>query len=135
MEMLITFPGGAKVDASFGLYTVHTDQPPHGGGEGSAPTPFATFLAALGTCAGFYVLGFCQQRSLPTEGIRLIQRAHSNPDTGMVEKVELEIQVPEDFPEKYRPALVRSAELCAVKKHLEHPPDFQVFTLATAPGG
>ncbi len=135
MDMLITFPGGAKVDASFGLYTVHTDQPPHGGGEGSAPTPFATFLAALGTCAGFYVLGFCRQRNLPTEGIRLIQRAHSNPDTGMVEKVELEIQVPEDFPEKYRPALVRSAELCAVKKHLEHPPEFQVFTLATAPGG
>jgi putative redox protein len=135
MEMVITFPGGAKVDASFGLYTVHTDQPPHGGGEGSAPTPLATFLAALGTCAGFYVLGFCRQRNLPTNGIRLIQRAHSNPDTGMVEKVELEIQVPEDFPEKYRPALVRSAELCAVKKHLEHPPDFQVFTLATAPGG
>jgi putative redox protein len=134
MEMLITFPGGLKVDARFGPYTVHTDQPRHSGGEGSAPTPLATFLAALGTCAGFYVLGFCRKRNLPTNGIRLIQRAHSNPDTGMVEKVELEIQVPQDFPEKYRPALVRSAELCAVKKHLEHPPAFQVFTLVTPPG-
>ena len=43
MEMEITFPGGARVDASFGQYTVHTDQPPMGGGEGSAPTPFAVF--------------------------------------------------------------------------------------------
>ncbi len=133
MEMEITFPGGARVDASFGPYTVRTDQPPQGGGEGTAPTPFATFLAALATCAGIYVLGFCRKRGLPTEGMRLIQRARSNPDTGMVEQVELEIQVPQGFPEKYRPALVRSAEQCAVKKHLEHPPKFDVHTEVVPP--
>ena len=32
-----------------------------GGGQGSAPTPFATFLASMGTCAGIYVLGFCKK--------------------------------------------------------------------------
>ncbi len=128
MEMLIDFPGGARVDAHFGPYTVKTDQPPMGGGEGSAPTPFALFLASLGTCAGIYVLGFCRQRGLPTEGIRLIQRVHSNPMNGMVEKVDIEIQVPATFPERYRDALVRSAELCAVKKHLENPPAFNVYT-------
>lgn len=128
MEMLIDFPGGARVDAHFGPYTVKTDQPPMGGGEGSAPTPFALFLASLGTCAGIYVLGFCRQRGLPAEGIRLIQRAHSNPMTGMVEKVDIEIQVPSTFPERYRDALVRSAELCAVKKHMENPPAFNVYT-------
>jgi putative redox protein len=130
MEMEISFPGGARVDASFGPYTVRTDQPPQGGGEGSAPTPFSLFLASLGTCAGIYVLGFCRQRGLPTEGIRLLQRAHSNRETGMVETVEIEIQVPDTFPEKYRESLVRSADLCAVKKHLEHPPHFDVFTRA-----
>lgn len=128
MEMLIDFPGGARVDAHFGPYTVKTDQPPMGGGEGSAPTPFALFLASLGTCAGIYVLGFCRQRGLPTEGIRLIQRVHSNPMTGMVEKVDIEIQIPPTFPERYRDALVRSAELCAVKKHMENPPAFNVYT-------
>jgi putative redox protein len=46
----------------------------------------------------------------------------------MVGKVEIEIQVPPEFPEKYRASLVRSAELCAVKKHLENPPEFEVFT-------
>ncbi len=129
MEMTVTFPGGARVDATFGPYTVRTDQPPHGGGEGSAPTPFATFLASLATCAGIYVLGFCRQRGLPVDGIRLVQRAHANPATGMVERVELVIQVPEGFPEKYRPALIRSAEQCAVKKHLEHPPQFEISTV------
>ncbi|MCB9133858.1 MAG: OsmC family protein [Anaerolineales bacterium] len=128
MEMIIDFPGGARVDAHFGPYTVSTDQPPMGGGTGSAPTPFATFLASMGTCAGIYVLGFCQQRGLPTEGIRIIQRMRSNPFSGMVERVDLEIQVPPTFPEKYRPALIRSAELCAVKKHFENPPKFEIFT-------
>jgi putative redox protein len=128
MEMVIDFPGGARVDAHFGPYTVKTDQPPMGGGEGSAPTPFAVFLSSIGTCAGIYVLGFCKQRGLSTDGIRIVQRVHNDPVTRMIGKVDLEIQVPPDFPEKYYESLVRSAELCAVKKHLENPPQFDVYT-------
>jgi putative redox protein len=129
MDMVINFPGGARVDASFGPYTVETDQPPAGGGTGSAPTPFAVFLSSLGTCAGIYVLGFCKQRGLPTDGIRIIQRALPDPSKrGMVGKIQLEIQVPPEFPEKYYSALVRSAEQCAVKQHFENPPQFEIFT-------
>lgn len=124
MELMIDFPGGARVDAHFGSFTVKTDQPP----SSSAPTPFAVFLASIGTCAGIYVLGFCQQRGLPTEGMRIIQRLHSDPVSGMIRKIDLEIQVPPNFPEKYLPSLIRSAELCAVKKHMENPPTFEVTT-------
>jgi len=123
MEMLIDFPGASRVDAHFGQYTVATDQPP----AASAPTPFAIFLSSIGTCAGIYVLGFCQQRGLPTDGIRIVERIHTGPN-GMVEKIDLEIQVPESFPEKYRDSLIRSADLCAVKKHLEKPPKFEITT-------
>ena len=130
MELTIDFPGGKRVDAHFGPYSVQTDQPPMGGGEGSAPTPFAVFLSSIGTCAGIYVLGFCQQRGIPTDGIRIVQRVHSNPMSGMVGKIDLEIQVPADFPEKYRPSLIKSAQLCAVKKHLENPPEFEITTKA-----
>lgn len=128
MEMEITFPGGARVDASFGGLTVKTDQPVQAGGAGSAPSPFATFLASIGTCAGIYVLGFCQKRGLPTEGLKLVQRIESNPVTGMIGKITLDIQLPPGFPEKYRDAVIKSAEQCAVKKHLERPPVFEVTT-------
>lgn len=128
MEMEITFPGGARVDASFGGFTVKTDQPVHGGGNGSAPTPFATFLASIGTCAGIYVLGFCQQRGLPTEGLKIIQRAQVNPATGLVGKITLDIRLPPGFPDKYKSAVIKSAEMCAVKKHMEHPPAFEITT-------
>jgi ribosomal protein S12 methylthiotransferase accessory factor len=131
MDMTITFPGGARVDAQFGPHTIRTDQPPKGGGEDSAPTPFALFLASMGTCAGIYVLGFCKQRGIPTEGIRLTQRTERDPATGMVATVRVDIEVPPDFPEKYRDALVRVADQCAVKKHLQHPPRIDVQTVVT----
>ncbi len=128
MEMIIDFPGGAQVAAHFGGFTVLTDQTSKGGGEASAPTPFALFLASLGTCAGIYVLNFCRQRELPTEGIRLVQRMGYNAETGKLERVDLDIQLPAGFPEKYQEPLIRAASQCAVKKQLDNPPIIQVVT-------
>lgn len=127
MEMQIVFPGGAQVDAVNGNMVITTNQ------DGTAPAPFGLFLASIGTCAGIYVLNFCQQRGLPTDGMRIVQRMTSGLLTRMVEKIELDIQLPPDFPEKYRDAVIRSAELCAVKKHLENPPVFDVHTSVIEP--
>jgi len=135
MEMIVDFPGGARVDAHFGPFVVRTDQPARGGGDGSAPTPFATFLASIATCAGIYVLGFCRQRDIPSDRVRIVQTLDIDHETGMITKVHLDIQVPPDFPEKYRTALIRAAEQCAVKKHLESPPQFDVRTVTTAHAG
>ena len=89
MEMTIDFPGGSRVDAHFGGFTVPTDQPP----ASSAPTPFAVFLSSIGTCAGIYVLGFCRQRGIPTDGIRILQRVNSNPFSGMIDKIAYLVKV------------------------------------------
>ena len=132
MELLVTFPGGARVDAQVGPHIIQTDQPPHAGGEDSAPAPFTLFLASIGTCAGIYVLGFCRQRGLDTSGIQIVQRTQPDPATGMVARIALDIQVPPTFPEKYRDALVRAASQCAVKKHLEKPPAFDVQTVVSS---
>lgn len=132
MDMIIDFPGGARVDAYFRGHTLSTDQPPQGGGEDSAPMPFEVFLASIGTCAGIYILGFCRQRGIPTDGLRIVQRNERNPFTGALEKVGLEIQVPPDFPKQYHSALIRSAELCLVKKTLENPPTFDIVAKEAA---
>jgi len=124
MEMIIDFPGGSRVDAHFGPFTVATDQPP----VSSAPSPFEVFLSSIGTCAGIFVLGFCQQRNLPIKGMKIVESINHNPMTGMVESIGLEIQVPKGFPEKYLDSLIHSAQLCTVKKHLEKPPRFDIST-------
>jgi putative redox protein len=128
MEMTVNFPGGARVDAHFGSFTVATDQPKAAGGEDSAPSPFEIFFASLATCAGFYVLGFCRSRGIPVEGIKLIQKMERNATTKMVDKILLDIQLPSGFPEQYQSAVIRAAESCLVKKHLEKPPLFEIRT-------
>jgi putative redox protein len=124
MEMIIDFPGEKRVDAHFGAFAVQTDQPP----SATAPTPFEIFLSSIGTCAGIYVLGFCRKRQLPTEGLRIVQRVEREPQGGMVGRIALEIQLPPRFAEKHRDAVIQSAQLCAVKKHMEHPPVFEIST-------
>lgn len=127
-EILVTLPGGRRVDAQVGKHLVRTDQPVPNGGEDSAPSPFEHFLAAIGTCAGIFVQGFCAKRGLPTEGIRIRELVHYGEDGGLT-SVDLDIEVPAAFPEKYREALVRVADQCSVKRAIQTQPRFQVRTV------
>jgi ribosomal protein S12 methylthiotransferase accessory factor len=67
-------------------------------------------------------------RGIPADGIRLVQKVERDPKTKMASKVRLEIQLPPEFPEQYTSAVIRAAESCLVKKHLEHPPSFEIVT-------
>jgi len=129
MEMTITFGGGLKVDALVNGRVIHTDQPVNAGGEGSAPEPYTLFMASIGTCAGVYVLSFLKSHDLPTEGVRLVQKMTYDDASHRMAHVDLQIVVPAGFPEKHRKALVRSAELCAVKRAIANPPEFTVATV------
>jgi ribosomal protein S12 methylthiotransferase accessory factor len=127
-EIVITLPGGRRVDAQLPGHLVRTDQSRDMGGEDSAPTPFQLFLASIGTCAGIFVQGFCAKRGLPTEGIRLLERPRYDAE-GVLSGVDIDIEVPESFPEKYREALVRVADGCSVKKAIAAQPRFEVRTV------
>lgn len=124
--MDICFPGGLRVEALHQGFWIRTDQPVAQGGGGKAPSPFDLFLASIGTCAGFYALRFCQQRGLRTEGLALSLAAERDSERKKVVRVRLEISLPIEFPEKYRQAIVHAVEQCSVKKHLQHPPAFDI---------
>lgn len=124
-EIIVTLPGKRRVDALVDGHVVHTDQPVSGGGENSAPSPFNLFLAALGTCAGIFVQGFCAKRELPYENIRLVERV-SYKENGTLAAVDIDLELPPDFPEKYREAVVRVAQECSVKRAIAAQPHFTV---------
>lgn len=126
MEMEILFPGGKKVDVRYQDFVIHTDQPVEAGGEGTAPRPMALFLASLAACAGFYVQAFCEKRQISTQGIRMIQRSLSGPEGKGMARVEIELLLPPEFPEKYVQAVARAADACAVKKTILNPPEMVV---------
>ena len=123
MEITFTLGPGARIDGYTGPFTITTDQPP----DAIAPTPFALFLASIGACAAFYVQSFCRQRGIPVDDIRVQQQSEAGP-SGRVERVLLTVELPPDFPERYRGAVIRAAEQCTVKKHLEHPPRIDMET-------
>ena len=124
-EILITLPGGRRVDAQVGDQVLHTDQPRSNGGEGSAPSPFELFLASIGTCAGIFIQGFCAKRGIPTEGIQIVERPAFDAE-GVLVTVDLEVRLPAGFPERYRDAVVRVAEQCSVKRAIAAQPQFRV---------
>ena len=127
MDMEVYFPGNKKVHARYRDMVIETDQPVKSGGDGTAPAPFDLFLASIGTCAGFYVLSFLEHRGLSAEEAGITLRQERDPETKMVSKISLEIRLPGDFPEKYREAVIRAAEQCTVKRHLDNPPDFETY--------
>ena len=126
MEMKITFNGGKKVQSHYKGFCVETDQPVSEGGDGTAPEAYDIFLASLGTCAGVYVVYFCEKRSISTDAITITLDFNKNERTHLIEAVRMNIQLPKDFPQKYRQAVVRSAEMCTVKRSLANPPRIDV---------
>ncbi len=125
--MHISFPGGKKVNAEYKGFTIRTDQPENEGGENSAPSPFDLFLSSIGTCAGYYVINFCRERNISYQDIELTLTTERNPEKGLIGKITIELKLPAGFPERYREAVIRAANLCTVKKHLADPPEFQIY--------
>ena len=128
MDMKITFPGGKKVNAELDGFTHKTDQALISGGDESAPEPFSLFLSSIGTCTGIYVLRFCQERNIDTTGMEIIQSMDFNSFSGMIDKIKFNIILPDGFPDKYKKAVIKAANLCSVKKHMENPPQFIITT-------
>lgn len=125
LEMEMSFPGGMRVDAEFKGFRVSTDQPLDEGGHGSAPEPYDLFVASLATCAGVYVVSFCQERNIPTQDLKMRLTAEKNDKTKLYEKITLFITLPAEFPDRYVRAVQKAAGLCTVKRSLTEPPEFE----------
>jgi len=125
-ELKISFPGGVRVEAEYKGFVIKTDQPAYSGGEGTEPAPFDLFLASIATCAGYYVLTFCNKRGISTEKAAVVMRTSRSPETKRIEKISIEIQLPPEFPEKYKNAVIKAVDGCSVKMHILNPPVFEV---------
>ncbi len=126
MDIEVFFEEGKKVNARIGNHIIKTDQRREGGGDDSAPEPFEYFLSSLATCAGIYVKVFCERRDIDTSEIKLIQKHDLDPETHKITAINLEIILPDDFPFKYRQAIISAANQCTVKKTIANPPPINV---------
>ena len=128
MEMQIHFPGGKRVTSTYKGFTVETDQPKSEGGDDSAPEPYDLFLSSIGACAGVYIVYFCESRDIPTEDITMALCFERNEASHLMEKITIDVKLPPAFPQKYKKAVIRAAQMCTVKRNLVHPPEILVTT-------
>ena len=121
MEFAVTAmpAGGKKIDTSFAGFAVRTDLAESSGGEGSAPEPLDMLFVAVASCAANYAVEFCNARSLSTDGLQVRLVARRPDEGGLFDDMALQVELPQEFPEKYRKAIVRAMEKCTVKKHLQ----------------
>jgi ribosomal protein S12 methylthiotransferase accessory factor len=125
VNIAVSFPGGVAVEASVKGHMVRTDQPaPLGAGSG--PAPFDLFLASIATCMGFYALRFCQERGIATAGLGLSLETVRDEAKKRLSTIKVALTVPSGFPERYREAIRRAVDQCAVKKHMIEPPAFEL---------
>ena len=97
-EMIVTFPGRKRVDTQIGEHVIRTDQP--------ASTAARTRRRRRSTCSSQRLAparastssGSARSASSPTEGIQIRQRNHFDPETRVLQRVELDIEVPPSFP-------------------------------------
>jgi ribosomal protein S12 methylthiotransferase accessory factor len=127
-ELIVKFGDGLKVDVEYKGFVVKTDQPAREGGGGTAPSPFDLFLVSLAACAGFYALAFCRERKISIGGLGLTMNTERGEVSKMIDKVTIAVDLPADFPEKYKFALVKAIDHCTVKAHILRPPQFEIVT-------
>ena len=125
MSFKVSFPGGVGVDVSIKGHSVHTDQPAPLGSD-TAMSPSDLFFASIAGCAGYYALRFCQERGLSTDGLAVKLDPVRDAEGKRVVTIHMELQTPEGFPEKYRQAILRAVDHCAVKRMILEPPRFEI---------
>jgi len=72
------------------------------------------------------VVYFCQERGNDTSQIKLTLQFDRNETKHLVEAVRTHIDLPPGLAKKYKSAVIKSAELCTVKRNIVDPPRISV---------
>jgi len=124
MEMEITFPEGRYMEGRYKDFVVRLGPSEEPWWEGERPAPFDMFIMSIGLCTGSMIWAFLDHRSLPVGEVKIILRRETDEKIHMITEITTVLNMPADFPEKYRNAIARVADACAVKKHMVQAPKF-----------
>ena len=89
-------------------------------------SPFLIFLATAGMCSAVYVQAFMSQRGMSLDGVKILQKMNYNQFTNQVTDIDINVDLPANFPKKYKSAIINVVNQCPVKQHLLEPPTFNV---------
>ena len=124
MEMTITFHDDRYMEGHYKDYTVRMGPSGKPWWEGPTPGAFDLFIMSIGLCTASVVWAFLDSRDISIVGTTLRLVTTLDEKVHMITHVATVLNMPAGFPEKYKDAVARAAESCAVKKHMQHSPKF-----------
>jgi uncharacterized OsmC-like protein len=120
--LTVSHEGGDRFAIAVRQHTLVVDQPKADGGEDTAPTPVELFVASLASCVAFYANRFLLRRSLPGEGLSVTAAYEMASRPTRVGEIDLQVQLPEGFPDDLKEPLLAVVSHCTVHNSLQHPP-------------
>ena len=84
-------------------------------------SPFLIFLATAGMCSAVFVRAFMTERGMSTDEVKITQKMNYDRLTNQVHDMDIHIDLPANFPAKYKKAIVNVVDQCPVKQHLLQP--------------
>ena len=117
-EMICRTDGAMRVEATDGTVTTWMDEPPHQGGDGTAPTPMQALLAALGGCTAITLKMYSARKGWPLEDVdvrvTMVDGARGEPN-----RWQQHVTLKGDLDEEQRERLMQIAGRCPVHRALE----------------
>jgi uncharacterized OsmC-like protein len=126
MEMKIAYKGGKKFIATSRGRQIIIDLPVEQGGADGGMTPPETFVAALASCMGVYVLNYCKNVKINTSNMLLSVQWEKASNPARISRIKVEIRLPRMLDSERREALVKVAEHCLVHNTIHTPPKVEV---------
>lgn len=132
MEVMVEHLGAVQFEIQARQHKIASDQPPENGGFDEGMTPPELFLAALGSCAGFYAAQYLKKRKLATEGTRVRVTAEKLLNPARLDNFRIEVEVPIEIDEENRKGVEQAVHHCLIHNTLLQPPHIAIEIQAPA---
>ncbi len=120
--MAVRHDGGVSSVVEARGHRITADVPPQMGGEDRGPTPVELLTGALGSCIVFYVSRWCKEAKLPHDGMQVDLDYVLDMEAHCVPVINVQVRMPQGFPQEREAALLKVAEHCTVHNTLCSPP-------------
>ena len=126
MEVVVEHLGAVQFEIQARKHKIACDQPAENGGFDEGMTPPELFLAALGSCAGFYAAAYLKKKNLATEGTRVRVTADKILGPARLDNFQIHVETPIQLDEQTRLGVEGAVHHCLIHNTLLQPPKIAI---------